>query len=286
MRQDFRNTVLITAAELKAARSAGTLLSILAVRSEDSSCSRPFSEAPRIPGALDTSMELHFAAPSHPQNGVRPLPNLKQLEHTIQKLGLNRQDAIVVYDHDGNLQAARVWWVLRWAGFKTVFMLDGGFQAWATAGFPISHTEPPPPASSNEMIEPGNLPQLDADSAAFLGRNGILIDSRIAPNFKGGITPAGASRRGHIPGAHNIPAPDNLTADGFFRDLDTLRAQYAAIGADGSRPVGVYCGAGVSAAHDVAVLMMLGIEAPMYPGSWSAWISDPERPVEIGDKLC
>ena len=75
---------------------------------------------------------------------------------------------------------------------------------------------------------------------------------------------------------------DALNEDGTFAAAETLRLLYGALGADGSRVVGTTCGAGISAAHGVAVLASLGIEAAMYPGSWSAWSADPARPVVVG----
>lgn len=279
---DRREDVLISASTLAQLLEADQALFVLAIRSPDTTCPRPFESAPRLPGAQDADMTVDFAAPSHPQHGSRPLPDVAMLQETVRRLGLCKDRLVVVYDHDGNLLAARVWWVLRWAGFERVVMLDGGFAAWASAGGPIVTEVPPPPASSNVSVHPGGMPELDADSAARLARAGVLLDTRIAPNYCGGDVPAGSPARGHIPGAVNVPAPDNLTPDGHFSDFVTLRSLYTATGADGSRPVGVYCGAGVSAAHTVAALMMLGIDAPMYAGSWSAWSADPCRPVAIG----
>jgi len=284
MSVDHRADVLISAQGLAALLASGNTPCILAVRSPDTTCPRPFETAPRIPGALETDMTVHFASPSHPQHGSRPLPTREAFQETARQFGLERDRTIVLYDHDGNLMAARAWWVLRWAGFQHVFMLDGGFAAWQAANGPITNTEPGPPLPSDVTLKDGDMGVLDADAAATLARSGVLLDSRIAPNYRGGETPPGAPPRGHIPGALNIPAPDNLTADGHFADLSVLRSMYAAAGADGTRAVGVYCGAGVSAAHNVAVLTMLGIDAPMYPGSWSAWSADPTRPVAIGDE--
>lgn len=279
---DRREDVLISASTLAALLETDQTLSVLAIRSPDTACPRPFQSTPRLPGAQDADMTVDFAGPSHPQHGSRPLPDISMLQETVRRLGLRKDRLVVVYDHDGNLLAARAWWVLRWAGFERVVMLDGGFAAWASAGGAVVTEAPPPPASSNVLVHPGGMPELNADSAALLARTGVLLDTRIAPNYRGGDVPAGVPARGHIPGAINVPAPDNLTLDGHFADLVTLRSLYAATGADGRRPVGVYCGAGVSAAHAVAALMMLGIDAPMYPGSWSSWSADPLRPVAIG----
>ena len=93
---------------------------------------------------------------------------------------------------------------------------------------------------------------------------------------------ANEAPRGHIPGARSAPAHDNLTDPGPFTDNATLREMYRALGADGTRPVGVYCGAGMSAAVTVLALAAIGIEAAMYVGSWSAWVGEPGRPVTMG----
>jgi thiosulfate/3-mercaptopyruvate sulfurtransferase len=188
---------------------------------------------------------------------------------------------VVVYDHDGNLQAGRAWWVLRWLGVDTR-LLDGGFAAWQRAGLPVVHAPPATPEAGDVAVRPGGLGILDAEAAAGLARTGVLLDSRMHANYLGAPTLPGERGRGHIPGALSLPAADNLDAAGCFADSARLRARYASLGADGSRSIGVYCGAGVSAAHNVAALAILGLSASMYPGSWSAWSADLGLPVAIG----
>ncbi len=87
---------------------------------------------------------------------------------------------------------------------------------------------------------------------------------------------------GHIPGALSAPTSDNVGADGRFRPADELRARFGELGVTPGAPVGVYCGSGVSAAHEVLALAVAGIPAALYVGSWSEWSSDSDRPVAVG----
>jgi thiosulfate/3-mercaptopyruvate sulfurtransferase len=126
------------------------------------------------------------------------------------------------------------------------------------------------------------MPEIGADGAVLLARSAVLLDARIRPNYIGGASGAGQPARGHIPGAISAPAPDNVTDYGNFTDSDTLREMYRGLGVDPGTVVGVYCGAGMSAAHTVLALAAIGVDASMYPGSWSAWVADPRRPVARG----
>ena len=87
---------------------------------------------------------------------------------------------------------------------------------------------------------------------------------------------------GHIPGAICAGAKDALGPDGGFKSTEDLNALYASHGADGTQPVGVYCGSGNAATFELAGMYAAGLEAPLYVGSWSAWSADPARPVAKG----
>jgi thiosulfate/3-mercaptopyruvate sulfurtransferase len=274
--EDPRARVLITPEALSRLRGAA----ILAVRNPRGDESR----TPRIPGAIDVDLPGELASPGGGTRGSRPLPEIAALQAHARGWGLRQGQTVIVYDHDRGLQAARGWWVLRWAGIADVRLLDGGFTAWKAAGLAVVAEAPAAPAPGDVILSPGHLPVLDADGAAALARSGVLLDSRIRPNYVGATVAAGMPKRGHIPGALSAPAADNLTEAGPFAEAETLHHIYAALGADGTRPVGVYCGAGISAAHDVLALASLGIPAAMFPGSWSAWSADPARPAAVGGR--
>lgn len=125
-------------------------------------------------------------------------------------------------------------------------------------------------------------------SAEQLPRVPVLVDARAPERFRGEeepIDPVG----GHVPGAVNVPTQANLDASGRFRAPGELAALYGAAGvpmggvhSKTSPEVAVYCGSGVTAAHDLLALATIGVRAALYPGSWSEWVADPSRPVATG----
>ena len=168
-------------------------------------------------------------------------------------------------------------------------MLDGGLRAWVAAGLPVS-TDTVRPEPGDFTARPGGLPVLDAAGAAEVARSGTLLDARAPARYRGETEPVDRVA-GHIPGALSAPTAENVASNGLFRPLDELRARFASLGIEpaaadhggnGHPQVGVYCGSGVTAAHQVLALALAGIPAGLYVGSWSAWIADPSRPVTTG----
>lgn len=281
MTDDIRKSVLLTPQELHDLRKSGADVTVVAVHSINPYTGRASFEGRRIEGAIDTEAYCDFQSPASIAGGQRPLPDIGTLQEKARRWGLRPESVIVVYDGDRSMTAARAWWVLKWAGLPDVRVLDGGFPAWLSAGLPTTEAITAQRPSRIELSS-GHMPELDADAALRLGAEGVLLDARIRPNYIGGAVAEGQPPRGHIPNAISAPAPDNVTDYGNFADSATLREMYRALGADGSREVGVYCGAGMSAAHTVLALAAIGVRAAMYPGSWSAWVSDPARPVVAG----
>ena len=278
---ELRKRTLVAPADLMEMMQGDNPPSILAVQSvcpytgKDSQCGR------WIPGAVDAEAYSDFAARATATSGDRPLPDIVSLQRAARSWGLSHGRTVVLYDRDRSLTAARGWWLLKWAGLTDVRVLDGGLSGWLAEDLPVSRESVSPPPSSIDLT-PGNMPEFGADEAQFFIGEGVLLDARIRPNYIGGARTGGDPRRGHIPGAVSAPAPDNVTDYGNFADSETLGEMYLGYGIDGSRPVGVYCGAGMSAAHTVLALATIGIDAAMYPGSWSQWVTDPERPVRRG----
>jgi thiosulfate/3-mercaptopyruvate sulfurtransferase len=231
-----------------------------------------------LPGAVFVDLDRDLAGPPGGR-GRHPLPDPADLGRALRRWGVRAGRPVVVYDDADATSAARAWWVLRWAGVPDVRVLDGGLRAWRAAGLPLSTEVPDPPPGDHE-VRPGGMPVLDAAGAARLARDGVLLDARAAARYRGEVEPVDPVA-GHIPGAVSAPTADNVDGDGRFLPPSLLRERFAALGA-GSGPVGVYCGSGVTAAHEVLALALAGVPAALYVGSWSEWVADPSRPVARG----
>lgn len=269
----------VTAAELAKLLTNPRPPVVLDVRnSNDVPDGRPEYQAGHIPGAVYVDLPTELQGVREGFSGARPLPPLERLQEQARAWGISAGDPVVVYDNVAGTKAGRAWFVLRWAGIASVRLLDGGYQAWADGGYQVSVAEPAP-VPGDVVLSPGHLDVLDADEAAAFAARGALYDARALSQFAGS---AQQPRTGHIPGAIAAPTRENLTAEGLVKDERTLRERFAALGIDGGRAVGVYCGGGVAGAHELAVLASLGIPAALFVGSFSAWSSDPSREVETG----
>jgi thiosulfate/3-mercaptopyruvate sulfurtransferase len=234
-----------------------------------------------VPGSHHLDLDTVLADPPGP-GGRHPLPALDRLRARLRECGVDDDSSVVVLDQGHGFGAARAWWVLRWAGLADVRVLDGGLTAWAAAGHATT-TEIPSAATGSVTLRPGRLPTVDADGAAALGRDGILLDVRAPERYRGEAEPIDPVA-GHIPGAVNAPTTANALPDGRLLHVAELRERFAALGIRrGAGDVGVYCGSGVTAAHTVLALHEVGVEAALYPGSWSEWITDRSRPVATGE---
>ncbi len=257
-----------------------------------------------LPGARFVDLDRDLAGPPG-AGGRHPLPDAGAFGAAMRQAGVSDGQPVVVYDESDSMAAARAWWLLRYFGHQQVQVLDGGYQAWVAADQPIETGPAPAPPAGTFTASPGHLPLLDAAGAARAAREGVLLDARAAERYRGEVEPVDPVA-GHIPGAVNAPTTGNTAPGGRFLDPGALRARFSGLGvtpADGAggrtagcgrrgrpargRPVttAVYCGSGVTAAHEVLALSLAGIPAALYVGSWSDWITDPERPVATGPAL-
>jgi len=227
--------------------------------------------AGHVPGAAYVDLDLDLADRPGPR-GRHPLPEPFRFVNAMRAAGVRNASPVVVYDDWEGRAAARCWWLLRHYGHADVRVLDGGWTAWRAAGAPVEEGRPVAP-DGDFAGAPGHLPVLAVEEV--LAFDGTLVDARDPARFRGETEPVDPVA-GHVPGAVNVPTGENLRPDGTFRSPAELRERYP------SGPVATYCGSGVTAAHDLLALAVAGREGVLYPGSWSEWVADPDRPVATG----
>jgi thiosulfate/3-mercaptopyruvate sulfurtransferase len=188
-----------------------------------------------------------------------------------------------VYDRTGGLWATRVWWLLRAFGFDEAGVLDGGWRAWTEEGHPVSGEPAPdwPAASFVARPRPELFVSKDEVLTALGDEASCIVNALDRDQHRG--DESGYPRRGHIPGALNVPSQELLDpTTGRYLRREELAARFADVLA---RPRAItYCGGGIAATNDAFVLTLLGHrDVAVYDGSLVEWASDPSLPLELGD---
>ncbi len=245
---------------------------------------RAYAEG-HLPEAAFLSVDEELSGPAGPRNGGRhPLPLADALRRRLGELGGTDETLFIAYDDVGGLYAARFWWLLRWIGHDRVAVLDGGLQAWRSAGGVLSTNDHKPARKGHLSIRPTLCPTWDIDMVQAWAAAGsapeiaILLDARAESRYRGEEEPFDPVA-GHIPGAQNRPLSRNLTPEGYFKDRSVLRDEYEALlqGDDASSVVHT-CGSGISACHNLLAMEYAGLPgSALYNGSWSEWCSLPLR---------
>ncbi|MCO6451680.1 MAG: sulfurtransferase [Caldilineales bacterium] len=237
--------------------------------------------ASHIPGAVFAHLDDDLCGPIIPGvTGRHPLPDVDDFVRKLSGRGIDETTQVVCYDDAGGGFAVRLWWMLRWLGHDGVAILDGGWQAWINEGRATqSGWETRAPSDFKPHPRLDLVFDADQVEAVRLDPNWRVIDAREAIRYQGLAEPIDPVA-GRIPGAVNAPWKDNLT-DGRFLDADALREIYQPLIADmPPEQVVVYCGSGVTACHDIFAIAHAGLgDVRLYAGSWSDWITDPNRPI-------
>ena len=233
-----------------------------------------------IPNAQYADLNVDLSSPVIPGvTGRHPLPNLEQLEQRLKQWGVCEDSQIVCYDSSGGAFAVRLWWLLQWCGFNAVSVLDGGWQAWKALHGPVS-AEITTPTSGDFAIRSIKDWVITAEDIMKTPAGFRLMDARGADRYRGDnetIDPVA----GHIPLAASLPFTDNLTTGGQFQSADTLRSRFSPFIETGT--LVHYCGSGVTACHNWFAMTLAGLPpGKLYAGSWSDWITDPQRPIATG----
>ncbi|MDD2892923.1 MAG: rhodanese-like domain-containing protein [Halothiobacillaceae bacterium] len=195
----------------------------------------------------------------------------------FQSIGLKNDDLVVVYDGSNMVQAARVFWMLEMNGHAKVRLLDGGLSAWTSNGQPLTTVVPPLSISNYRTTTNRNAVKtwVDVQEAIDNPQKLTLIDARDGEHFVG--LKSEAHRSGHIPTARNVPVNKNLTADGYLRPRNELRALYGTLPENGE--VLVYCSKGLASSLEYFVLRDIGIQVGNYESSWMEWGNKLNLPI-------
>ncbi|WP_042199956.1 sulfurtransferase [Paenibacillus camerounensis] len=268
-------------------------------------------ELEHIPGAVYLDLELDLSGPVTEHGGRHPLPDPQVLSARLSRLGISNDTRIVAYDDESGMNAARLWWLLRYLGHEQVFILEDSFSTWKEAKYPVTDHQPVRvPSTFTANVQPQMLAGVDevravseklvgaaagdgadtgaetnacteSELSAISSAGPILIDSRANDRYQG-KNETMDKKAGHIPGALNYFWKNTQNADGSYKSAEQLEEHFA--GLDKDREIIVYCGSGVTACPNVLALEKAGFKkVRLYAGSWSDWISYEENPVATGE---
>ncbi|TPG73143.1 sulfurtransferase [Brevibacillus laterosporus] len=240
-------------------------------------------DAGHIPGAIYLSLDSDLSGPKTEQGhgGRHPLPSVSAMEDLFSRIGIDEHTTVVAYDGVDMAMAARLWWMLRYVGHESVYVLDGGYAAWNKDNYPISteilHREP---RSFTANVQPDML--LTKHAVEQREATTPLLDSRAPERYRGDVEPLD-SKAGHIPGAECFFYKNTLQADGTLKTKEQLQNHFGELLKQ--KHIIVYCGSGVTACVNLLALMRADRpDAMLYGGSWSDWSSYEDSPVATGDE--
>lgn len=236
-----------------------------------------------VPGAVFADLNQDLSVPISPTSGRHPLPQPEAFCQAMSRMGIDSSKQVVVMDTVAGAFAARLWWLLRTYGHTAVAVLEGGFSRWEYEKYPLE--------TGDQHNPPSNFTGRPDTHAYYTTRDVenilhdpayCIIDARAAPRYRGETEPIDPVA-GHIPGAVNRFHVDNLSHGGRFLDAADLRTQFTDLlhGVPPENAV-VYCGSGVTSCFHILAMEIAGLTgAKLYPGSWSEWIRDPQRPIAL-----
>ncbi len=276
-------TTLISAAELDQIK-ANKNVRIFDCRFQlaDTEAGRKIYQLAHIPGASYVHLDDDLSGAIIPgQTGRHPLPTAAEAARRFGAWGIANADQVVVYDDKKGAIAARLWWMLRWLGHDAVAVLEGGWQAWEGAGLAATNEVTlRTPTTFEAKVRENLVATVEEVVRERQNADFAIVDSRAAVRYRGEQEPIDPVA-GHIPGAINLPFPENWQADGRMKSVAELAARFADLPAP--EKTIFYCGSGVTACHNLLAYQHADLgEARLYPGSWSEWIVDESRPIATG----
>lgn len=205
------------------------------------------------------------------------------LVSAFEAAGISDDSDVVFYATNHPMWATRAWWLAQYCGLSNCRVLDGGYDAWASAKRAVStEASSYAPGAITQAQERPNLWAGQAEVRDSIEDGGVCTINALPEAIYSGEAPISYGRAGHITGSVNVPF-DALTPGGRWTDATSAEAVLAERGAMSSERVITYCGGGIAATVTGFTLHLLGRDnVAVYDGSMQDWASDEANPVTQG----
>lgn len=233
---------------------------------------RELFEEQHLPGSLFIDVKSDLTGTKDTGYGRNPLPDMHAFAQRMMDKGISADTPLLIYTEGYNIGLFRAWYMLNFVGVKDVVILYAPRSEWMAEDTVKGEEQLPEEKGTGLAFDESRI--VNQEELKATKDDMTLIDSRDRARFAGFDSPD-PEDRGHIPGAVNYPYQDLLWEDDL--DAEKIKAYFKNLD---DKPVTVYCGSGMTAGYNALLLDEIGIDAKMYPGSFSDWVSDPDNPVE------